>query len=165
MFTDIEYTYLKNMVETYILKGDYVSYLAYTYTNISDNYSNESPEMYIIFSKSDIEASGNTFIIPEESITISIDTNSASRNSNNGPRYTFTESVSSVSVPNYEFIYSNAVNTKYADVLSYTEYLNSNNLSYNITKNEFYLTPLLVGLLIIMLFLKWCFPMKGGKSV
>lgn len=31
-------------------------------------------------------------------------------------------------------------------------------------KTDFYTLLVLVGILIIMLFLKWCFPMKGGKN-
>ena len=33
------------------------------------------------------------------------------------------------------------------------------------TKEEFYLIPFLLCILIVMLFLKWCFPMKGGKTL
>lgn len=33
------------------------------------------------------------------------------------------------------------------------------------TQEEFYLIPFLLCILILMLFLKWCFPMKGGKSI
>ena len=33
------------------------------------------------------------------------------------------------------------------------------------TREEYYLTPFLLCILILMLFLKWCFPMKGGKSI
>lgn len=31
-------------------------------------------------------------------------------------------------------------------------------------KTDFYTLLVLIGILIIMLFLKWCFPMKGGKN-
>lgn len=33
------------------------------------------------------------------------------------------------------------------------------------TMEQYFLTPFLLCVLIIMLFLKWCFPMKGGKSL
>ncbi len=33
------------------------------------------------------------------------------------------------------------------------------------TREEFYLTPFLLCIIILMLFLKWCFPMKGGKNL
>lgn len=36
---------------------------------------------------------------------------------------------------------------------------------YHPTKEEYMLTPFLLALLIIMLFLKWCFPLKGGKRL
>ena len=33
------------------------------------------------------------------------------------------------------------------------------------TIEQYFLTPFLLCILIVMLFLKWCFPMKGGKSL
>lgn len=33
------------------------------------------------------------------------------------------------------------------------------------TREEYYLTPFLICILILMLFFKWCFPMKGGKDL
>ena len=33
------------------------------------------------------------------------------------------------------------------------------------TMEQYFLTPFLLRILIVMLFLKWCFPMKGGKSL
>ena len=33
------------------------------------------------------------------------------------------------------------------------------------TMEQYFLTPFLLCILIVMLFLKWCFPMKGGKSL
>lgn len=37
--------------------------------------------------------------------------------------------------------------------------------TFNISKEEFMLIPFLLSLLILMLFFKWCFPMKGGKKI
>lgn len=37
--------------------------------------------------------------------------------------------------------------------------------NFPITKNEYYALLVLVGILIFMLFFKWCFPMKGGKKL
>lgn len=33
------------------------------------------------------------------------------------------------------------------------------------TMEQYFLTPFLLCILILMLFFKWCFPMKGGKSL
>lgn len=33
------------------------------------------------------------------------------------------------------------------------------------TMEQYFLTPFLLCILIVMLFLKWCFPMKGGKTL
>ena len=39
------------------------------------------------------------------------------------------------------------------------------NVDIPITKEEFYVLLMLVSLLILLLFFKWCFPMKGGKKI
>ena len=36
---------------------------------------------------------------------------------------------------------------------------------FPITREDFYLIPILLCILILMLFLKWTFPMKGGKKL
>lgn len=168
MFTAVEYTYLKDLVNTYILNGDYNYYLAYTNTDLSGSYTSDTIDFYVIFSKDNIEGSSNTFSIPSKSLSIGVNSSQAQRNQTNGPRYEFTEFGGTVSVNSYEFIYTNANNSKYADLLAhdvYQEKLNQeSNIAYNITKDEFYILPLFFGLLIMMLFLKWCFPMKGGKK-
>lgn len=40
---------------------------------------------------------------------------------------------------------------------------NSVNLPFN--REEFIVIPFLLCILILMIFLRWCFPMKGGKSI
>lgn len=169
MFSDLEYTYLKNIIDTYILQGDYTNYIAYTYTNISGTYSNDYYDFYVILSNSEIIANGYSFTIPGNSLKISVNSKSASRNATNGERIVFSEGEHSVSVDPYEFIYSNAKNSIFPNILAKQEYItktnNDHNISYNLDKNEFYMIPVFMGLIIMMLFLKWCFPMKGGKKV
>ena len=36
---------------------------------------------------------------------------------------------------------------------------------YHPTKEEYMLTPFFLALIVMMLFLKWCFPLKGGKKL
>lgn len=164
MFSEVEYTYLSNLINTYVLNGEYTHYLAYTNTDLSSTYNYEYPDLYVIFSKEEIIANNNKFTIPEDNIKISINSKSATRNGTNGNRFAFTESNRAVTVPIYEFIYTNATNSKYADVLAKEEYIVKQDLNYNLDKNEFYIMPSLLSVLIVMLFLKWCFPMKGGKK-
>lgn len=33
------------------------------------------------------------------------------------------------------------------------------------SREEYYLTPFLLSIIVLMLFFKWCFPMKGGKDL
>lgn len=50
---------------------------------------------------------------------------------------------------------------------SYEDYCNVTNVEvdFPFDKNEFYTLLMLVATLILMLFFKWCFPMKGGKKI
>lgn len=52
---------------------------------------------------------------------------------------------------------------------SYQDYCNIPNVNVNVdfpfTKNEFYTLLILIGTIIMMLFLKWTFPMKGGRKL
>lgn len=169
MFTAVEYTYLKDLVNTYVLNGDYNYYLAYTNTDLSGSYTSDTIDFYVIFSKDNIESNSNTFTLPAKSMRIGVNSSQANRNTTNSPRYEFTELGGTVSVHDYEFIYTNATNSKYADLLAYEKYQEKtnqeSNIAYNITKDDFYILPVFFGLLIMMLFLKWCFPMKGGKKL
>lgn len=165
MFSETEYQYLENLVNTYILNNEYNYYLAYTNTDLSSSYTNDYYDFYVIFSKEEINFTNNRFELPKENIRIGINAKSANRNGTNASRYVFTENVGGVSINQYEFIYTNALNSRYANILSKNEYIVNHDLSYNIDKNEYYSTPFLISILIIMIFLKWCFPMKGGKKV
>lgn len=169
MFSEIEYIYLENLINTYVLNGEYTHYLAYTYTDIDSTYSYDYPDFYVIFSKSEIIANGYSFEIPENSLKVSVNAKSANRNATNGERITFTESERSLTINSYEFIYTNASGSQFSNILAKNEYIiqtnTENNLSYNLDKNEFYTIPVFLGLIIMMLFLKWCFPMKGGKRL
>lgn len=169
MFTQVEYTYLENLIETYILKGEYTSYLAYTNTDLSGSYTSDTYDFFVIFSKEDITSNSGQFVVSSGSLRIAVNSSQASRNNTNGPRLEFTELSGAVSVPTYEFIYTNALHSAYPDILAKEVYESKtnfeNNISYNISKEEFYILPLFMGVLIMMLFLKWCFPMKGGKKV
>ena len=168
VFTQVEYTYLENLIETYVLNGDYKSYLAYTNTDLSGSYTTDTYDFFVIFSKEDITSNVNNFSV-SSGLKISVNSSQASRNYANGPRVEFAELSGVVSVPSYEFIYTNALQSAYPDILAKEVAENrmnyENNIAYNITKDEFYIMPLFMGILIMMLFLKWCFPMKGGKKV
>lgn len=50
---------------------------------------------------------------------------------------------------------------------SYEDYCNITNVEvdFPFDKNDFYVLLILVAIIIMMLFLKWCFPMKGGKKI
>lgn len=66
------------------------------------------------------------------------------------------------------FRYSNIKSFKLPNILALEEQTSSTSaptqdLPFN--REEFFIIPFLLCILILMLFLKWCFPMKGGKDL
>lgn len=57
------------------------------------------------------------------------------------------------------------IENKYVVQEEPTEEPTNVNISFPIDKEEFYVLLVLIATLIMMLFLKWCFPMKGGKKI
>lgn len=146
MFTQTEYNYLLDLVESYILKGDYKYYVAYTNTNVSDyDYNRDYPDLYVVFSNDQIVQSGSTFEVTNGRL-ISLDSDSATRNGSNGPRMIVTNYSDSLTIPQYEFIYTNVDNSVYPDLIADK----SVNLSYN--PNFFMLIPFSILLIVLCLF-------------
>ena len=62
-------------------------------------------------------------------------------------------------------------NSRYADILATSnqeitvEGGSNSSVEFPFTQEQFIAIPFLLCILILMLFLKWCFPMKGGKSI
>lgn len=98
----------------------------------------------------------------------------------NGATGNFTCTQTTNTIPtensNISFKYSNISLLSYTSNItssdiesSYEDYCNIPNVDVNVdfpfTKEEFYTLMLLVGTIIMMLFFKWTFPMKGGKKI
>lgn len=63
-------------------------------------------------------------------------------------------------------IYDNENNLVFAKNYDYVKESGGGvNVEFPFTREEFLLIPFLIATLISMLFLKWCFPMKGGKKL
>ena len=81
------------------------------------------------------------------------------------------KNLSDLDISNYEhFTNISFYNSKYADILATSTYetpsgSSSSNVNFPITKEQFFSIPFLLCILILLLFFKWCFPMKGGKSL
>lgn len=98
--------YAKQLVEAN--RGDYPYYVIVTNTNVSDNYDYQSPAFKVYLSKSKITANGRyTFTLPNNSLCYSVISSNASRQYRN-ERVSVSNYSGTLSVPTYEFCYTNA---------------------------------------------------------
>lgn len=105
MFSTVELDYLKGLINSYFMKG-YKYYVAHTVTESNNDY-----DIYIYISKEKITASNsNTFILPEGTLFIKID--SSYRSDGYNPSLNSRDVLSfyenSISIDVAEFIYTNA---------------------------------------------------------
>jgi hypothetical protein len=111
--------YARQLVEAN--RDDYPYYVIVTNTNISDNYDYQSPSFKVYLSKSKINANGRyTFTIPNNSYCYSVISSNASRQYHS-ERVSVSNYSGILSVPTYEFCYTNAEfsgNTVQPDVLA-----------------------------------------------
>lgn len=82
------------------------------------------------------------------------------------------KNISDFDVASYEhFTNIPFYNSKYADILATSnqeitvEGGSNSSVEFPFTQEQFIAIPFLLCILILMLFLKWCFPMKGGKDL
>lgn len=157
-----------------------LDYFYYTYFYTMDNHenlnfmlfktnANTQQYSFFIFS-SDYALGGN----PPRQLSA---TTNCLYNGNSG-NFTCTQNTNTIPTE------TNAISFKYSNVslldytsnitssdieFSYEDYCNIPNVNVNVdfpfTKEEFYTLMLLVGTIIMMLFLKWTFPMKGGRKI
>lgn len=118
MFSTNQINYIDTFLATYIPEG-YDYYIAYTDTNTGSSYYQTSPDLYIVFSKEEIIASdGYSYIIPKESIRLSILTgNYSSNSSSNNSERVVSSSIKQeeqLIIDSYEHIYTNAKFEAYA---------------------------------------------------
>ncbi len=116
MFSTNQINYIESFLPTYA-EQDYTHYVAYTDSTNTSGYYQTDPDLYIVFSKSEITAvDGYTYTVPEGAVQLCIRTNnySSSTNANNSDRvvvedFTGTE----LSIDEFEHIYTNATFTGY----------------------------------------------------
>ncbi len=114
MFSTNQINYIQAFLPTYAQQG-YKSYIAYTDSTNTSSYYQTEPDLYIIFSKSEIIASdGYTYSIPAGAVQLCIRTGnySTSNNSNNSDRVVVRNFTGTkLSVDEFEHIYTNAMFT------------------------------------------------------
>lgn len=111
MLNDSTLQYCKQLIET--MRGDYPYYLLYTNTNVEYTSSYDLPTCYLLFSKKPITANNRYNYSVDSPVCYAIKNSNAS--------YSFpTERVSVIShnstvvIPQYEFVYTNAVFESYS---------------------------------------------------
>ncbi len=118
MFSTNQQAYIEALLPTYAKEG-YKYYVCYTNTMVNSGYYySADPDLYVIFSKERISATdAYTFDIAESSIIVAVRCGnySTSSNANNSARLTVTDyAAQTLTVPEYEHIYTNAEFQTYA---------------------------------------------------
>lgn len=154
-----------------------LDYFYYTYFYTMDNHENLN---FMLF-KTSSNTERYSFYIFSSDYTLSGRNLSATTNclyNGNSGNFTCTTSTNSIPTENADMIfkYSNVSlldftsNITSSDIeSSYQDYCNIPNVNVNVdfpfTKEDFYTLLILIGTIIMMLFLKWTFPMKGGRKL
>lgn len=106
MWNDSYRDYVKQLVLTN--KGEYPYYVAHTITNISAGGSYNNPTFKVYLSKEPIKANGPySFVLPSDSVCYSVIGSNSNSNYHN-KRVTATTANGTITIDNYEFIYTNA---------------------------------------------------------
>lgn len=116
MFSTNQHYYIDSFLGTYIPEG-YSYYVAYTDSTNTIGYYQTDPDLYIVFSKSEITAAdGYTYTVPEGAVQLCIRTGnySSSSSANNSDRVVVEDFSGSLTVDKYEHIYTNANFESYA---------------------------------------------------
>ena len=111
MFSTNQINYIESFLPTYA-EQDYTHYVAYTDSTNTIGYYQTDPDLYIVFSKSEITAAdGYTYTVPEGAVQLCIRTNnySSSNTANNSDRVVVRNFTgTTLSIDEFEHIYTNA---------------------------------------------------------
>lgn len=106
MFSEVQNEYIRQLLITY--HKEYPFYIVYSNSNISQYSSYDDYNFYVILCKNKIEAQGRySFNIPSGSIRLGVRSGNSSY-SYHSERTVRLQSISTLTVPEYEFIYTNA---------------------------------------------------------
>lgn len=160
------YDIVKNMAATCL--KDYDSYFISFYK--LDNPENQSEYYYVYCGNLEGEE-GSYYFNGYRQYSISYKPGEEIFNIGNN-NITSKKNLSDLDISKYEhFTNISYYNKKYADILANTQQQvsvdngSNTSLKFPFTQEQFIAIPFLLCILILMLFLKWCFPMKGGKSI
>lgn len=116
MFSTNQINYIQSFLPTYAQQG-YKSYIAYTDSINTSSFYQTDPDLYIVFSKSEITAvDGYTYTVPEGAVQLCIRTNnySSSTNANNSDRVVVQDfTYTTLSIDKFEHVYTNATFSGY----------------------------------------------------
>lgn len=161
MFSTSQLDMTKSLTLSYFENG-YKYYVVHTNTNL-DNYSYNNYNFYDLtfyFSKSPIQVDDNKFTFSGEVVKV----NGISRNVSNSDNDNKLDrldvssfSNSSVTVPIYEHIYTNAEGEIYMNLLADKEYDIYNNFGYQFDFNDYLVIPVILSILVLLIWLRTWF--------
>lgn len=150
-------------------KGCLKNYDSY-YISMYNSHTSNNRHDYIIYCGDIKDNGGSPFFTNykeyrfyfNSGTTSTFDIKSSFKENNNS--LTLTKNMNSV---HSALNFSNIKSLDLPDIVAIEEQITSSSpeVSLPFEREEFIAIPFLLCLLIVMLFLKWCFPMKGGKSI
>ena len=164
MFSTTQRDFIEDFVQQQYKEG-FIYYVAFTNTNLSSSSSYNFRDISIIVSKEPIHCSNNTFSSSNACIRYDIITRNASRDYTTNRIARSNLNFLNLTVNNYEFIESNAVNSNHMNFLALEEITYMRNLSYNLDLNSYYVIPVLLSVSILLTWLFSWFGRVRGKSV
>lgn len=164
MFTAVEIEWLKSfLIEHLVKNGEFKYYVAYTIDNTSSSYNAEQYDFYLFVSNEEIKKTGLAYETQGSYQLIKVDSSSASSNYNNA-RYVIETGIGkSVTVNNYNHVFSNCENGLDANIIALEQY---NQNIYLEQKYDDYVSNIVISTLLLISILltvfKTAFPNRVG---
>lgn len=150
MISATQEIYIRYTVQSYLNQG-YKYYVVHTNTNLSNSSSNDWQDLTLYFSKDPITKRNDYSFTFQSGIRLDVITAGA-RTDRRAERVQLSNlSNSTIIIDNYEFILSNQEG-RYMDVLGLQSYQEQTDISYNLTKNDYFIVPIILCILILF---KW----------
>lgn len=157
MFSTSQQDMTKSLTSSYFENG-FKYYIVHTNTKLDDSYNNYNfYDLTFYFSKSPINVNNNKFTFSGDVIKINAISRNVSTSNNDNKLNRMNVSTfngSSVTVPIYEHIYTNADGQIYMNLLSEKEYDINHNFGYQFDFNDYLIIPVILCILVLLIWLR-----------
>lgn len=168
MFSTAQLDLIAPMVQSMYEQG-YTHYVVHSRTNLENTYNNyDYVDLVFYFSKNEITFDNYTFtgedVVKKEVISRNV---SNSTSDSKKPRVTSSSMEElNVYVNPYEHIMTDADGAQLMDIMAMTEYQNEIDLSWNLSKLDYMVIPVLIAVVVLMMWFKmWFARNDGGRRV